>query len=163
MKLLSLDVGTTESGYAILEVPEYNKLTIHEFGKIDNNKLLEIVKSDMYDHMAYEQFQCYGMAVGESTIESIIWNGRYIQSAIDKNIEVTAIYRKDEKINLCNSMRAKDANIRQALIDRFAKKDKKSGKGTKKDPDVFYGVTKDVWQAIAVGVTWFDIEKERER
>lgn len=113
--------------------------------------------------MAYEQFQCYGMAVGESTIESIIWNGRYIQSAIDKNIEVTAIYRKDEKINLCNSMRAKDANIRQALIDRFAKKDKKSGKGTKKDPDVFYGVTKDVWQAIAVGVTWFDMEKERER
>lgn len=44
MKLLSLDVGTTESGYAILEVPEYNKLTIHEFGKIDNNKLLEIQK-----------------------------------------------------------------------------------------------------------------------
>lgn len=162
LKLLALDVGTVESGYAIMELPGENDIVLHEFGKIDNERLLQVVKEKNYDEMAYEQFRCYGMAVGESTIESIIWNGRYIQSVLDRGFPVHAVFRQDEKINLCHSMKAKDANIRQALIDRFAKKDRKNGRGTKKDPDVFYGVSKDVWSAVAVGVTWCDREKEKE-
>ncbi|HBC95047.1 MAG TPA: hypothetical protein DCZ10_19680, partial [Pelotomaculum sp.] len=66
------------------------------------------------------------------------------------NQQMERVYRKDEKINLCGSMRAKDGNIRQALIDRFGIV------GTKKSPGWFYGVSKDVWAAIAVGVTYYD-------
>lgn len=100
------------------------------------------------------------MAVGESTIEAIIWNGRFIQAVLDMKKPIRKVFRKDEKICLCHSLKAKDANIRQALIDRYAKTDKKNGKGTKKEPDVFYGVSKDVWSAIAVGVTWSEMEEE---
>ena len=64
------------------------------------------------------------------------------------------IYRIDEKMNLCHSAQAKDANIRQALIDRFG------DVGTKRNPGWFYGVSKDVWAAIAVGVTWHDKNKK---
>ena len=70
------------------------------------------------------------------------------------------IYRKDEKISICGSMKAKDANIRQALIDSYATHDFKTGKGTKTDPDTFYGVSADVWQAIAVGVTWYNLHSK---
>ena len=56
-------------------------------------------------------------------------------------------------------MKAKDSNIRQALIDRFANFDFKNGKGTAKNKDVFYGVTKDVWSAIAIGVTYYEKNK----
>ena len=94
---------------------------------------MQIIKNDDYDQLVYEQFQSFGMAVGESTIESILWNGRLIQAAMDRDIPVDRIYRKEEKLCLCNTLRAKDANIRQALIDRYAKTDKKNGKGTKKE------------------------------
>lgn len=59
------------------------------------------------------------MAVGETVFETCVWVGRFIEAVSNYDIEYTKIYRKDEKMNLCQSMRAKDSNIRQALIDRF--------------------------------------------
>ncbi|MGN1298123.1 MAG: hypothetical protein ACI4VH_06915 [Clostridia bacterium] len=60
--------------------------------------------------------------------ETCVWIGRFKEIAIVRNIEVEYIYRKDEKMNICHSMKAKDSNIRQALIDRFG------AVGTKKNP-----------------------------
>ena len=61
------------------------------------------------------------------------------------------------KLNLCGNPRAKDANIRQAIIDRFG--GKAAAIGTKKNPGPLYGVSGDVWAAIAVGLTWQDRQR----
>lgn len=91
------------------------------------------------------------MAVGQTVFETCVWIGRFKEIAEAQNIKVDYIYRKDEKMNLCYSMKAKDSNIRQALIDRFGPV------GTKKNPGWFYGFKKDIWAAYAVGVTYCDM------
>ncbi len=75
-----------------------------------------------------EMISIYGMQVGKEVFDTCVWIGKFIQTAEDRKIQTKYIYRKDEKMNICNSMKAKDSNIRQALIDRFGEV------GTKKNP-----------------------------
>lgn len=92
---------------------------------------------------------------GETTFETCVWIGRFIERCYSVGNVPTKIYRKDVKMNLCHTMRAKDSNIRQALIDRFGVVGVKANKGW------FYGFKSDIWSAYAVGVTYLDIRKEK--
>lgn len=158
MTILALDPGNTQTGYAVIEMPEFRLI---KFGKADNTALLALVANAdvLYDvdAVAIEMVASFGMAVGREVFETCVWIGRFHQAADHPNTHY--VYRKEEKEVLCGSLRAKDGNIRQALIDRYARHDLKNGKGTKANPDVFYGVSKDVWAAIAVGVTYFELTK----
>lgn len=152
MKILAIDPGNVETGYAVLELPE---LKLYEFGKVKNEELLEKIRSNHFadvDKKVQERIVSYGMSVGASVFETCIWIGRFYEALQGTDY----ISRVDEKMTLCHSMKAKDCNIRQALIDRYAQHDLVNGKGTKKQPDIFYGVSKDVWSAIAVGVTYYE-------
>lgn len=157
MTILALDPGNTQTGYAVIEMPEFRLV---EFGKIDNEEMLDCIVGSALppvDTVVIEMVASYGMAVGREVFETCVWIGRFHQAAGHPNTHY--VYRKEEKEVLCGSLRAKDANIRQALIDRYARHDLKNGKGTKANSDVFYGVSKDVWAAIAVGVTYYELTK----
>ncbi len=154
--ILAIDPGNIESGYVILN----DDLSVRRKGKVINEEMLNIIKSACYYKkvdVAIEMVASYGMAVGSTVFDTCVWIGRFVEKANQWNTEVTYIYRKDEKMNLCGSMKAKDSNIVQALIDRFAPNTPNKGKGTKKEPGWFYGFKKDIWQAYAVAVTYHDI------
>ncbi|MGG7215374.1 hypothetical protein ACQPUY_17485 [Clostridium nigeriense] len=154
--ILAIDPGNIESGYVILN----DDLSVRRKGKVINEEMLNIINSACYykqSDVAIEMVASYGMAVGATVFDTCVWIGRFTEKAKQWNVEVTYIYRKDEKMNLCNSMKAKDSNIVQALIDRFAPNTPNKGKGTKKEPGWFYGFKKDIWQAYAVGVTYYDM------
>ena len=105
--------------------------------------------------IAIEMIASYGMPVGKEVFDTCVWIGRLLERF--KNVRSTLIYRKDEKLTICNSPRANDATIRQALVDRFAPGTPNKGKGSKKWPGWFYGFRADIWQAYAVGVTYHDM------
>lgn len=147
--ILSIDAGNEESAYCLIDRKTYKPI---EFGKVSNEQILMKIIELKYDNLILEMIASYGMPVGSSVFETCVWIGRFIQAR--KCPDWDYIYRKEEKMNLCNSMKAKDSNIRQALIDRFGEV------GTKKNQGWFYGFKNDVWAAYAVGITWLDKQKE---
>jgi len=153
--LLGIDPGSSESAYCVIN----SKMKPIEFAKIDNEQLKDnlpnIIKNHNVDAVAIEHIASYGMAVGKEVFDTCIWVGRFWEIASHRvpSKYLLPIYRKEEKIALCGSMRAKDSNIRQALIDLFAKHDLKNGKGTKANPDWFFGFKSDIWASYAVAYT----------
>jgi hypothetical protein len=125
------------------------------FGKLFNEELIKKHLYDSADHLVIEMIASYGMAVGREVFDTCVWVGRFLQESPHQNKK--QVYRKEVKMNLCHSMKAKDSNVIQALVDRFATGQPNHGKGTRKEPGWFYGFSKDVWQAYAVGVTYADL------
>lgn len=122
---------------------------------MNNYDLLHFLKSKIIDGdpktLAIEMIASYGMPVGKSVFDTCIWVGRFIQAWDAYKRPYTLIYRKEVKISICGTLKAKDANIRQALIDRYGGK---SAIGTKKNPGPLYGFAKDLWSALAVAETY---------
>ncbi|APM37342.1 hypothetical protein [Clostridium kluyveri] len=161
--ILAIDPGNRESAYVVMD---YNLKPI-EFGKFGNEDVRQELRRNIkkYGHelrIAIEMVASYGMAVGREVFETCVWIGRFTEMVEQFNMNTNYIYRKDEKLNLCNSQRANDSTITQALVDRFAYGTRNHGKGTKKAPGWFYGFKKDIWQAYAVGVTYFDLYLARD-
>lgn len=158
MRIMAIDPGNIESAYVIMD--GYKPVS---FEKVRNEDLLFYLRQidqlpNPPERTVIEKVASYGMAVGKEIFDTCIWIGRFTEASF---AEVDYIYRMEEKKNLCHDSRAKDTNIRQALIDRFAAHDLKNGKGTKDHPDWFYGFKADIWASYAVGVTWLDKQKEK--
>lgn len=143
--ILAIDPGPKESGWCILRAD----LTVRSSGVSPNEEIL-----DRFNHLsiawmqilAIEMIASYGMPVGAEVFETCRWIGRFQQAWRDPDA-VRLIFRKDVKMHLCGTPRAKDGNIRQALIDKLG------SQGTKKSPGPLYGVKSHAWAALAVAVT----------
>ena len=157
-KIFAIDPGNENSAYCIIDSETLKPL---DFAKVPNNVLYCLIRDrrfDETDQSVIEMIESYGMAVGKEVFETIFWIGRFYEVLEQKCvIPPQRLYRKEEKLHICHDSRAKDSNIRQSLIDRFAKHDLKNGKGTKKDPDWFYGFKADIWAAYAVAITFVEV------
>lgn len=155
MPIVAIDPGNTHSAYAIIRVEDFKPLYA---GKVDNRDLESMLEHDERfeaDRYVIERVACYGMPVGREVFDTCEWIGRFSQIIKDyRAIKADYILRMEEKLAICHNSRANDSNIRRALIDKFATHDFKNGKGTKQNPDFFYGFSADMWAAYAVGYTY---------
>lgn len=147
--ILAIDPGTTESGWV-----RYCNDHVIDSGVWSNSTMLRKIDEGGFDDLAIEMIASYGMAVGREVFETCVWIGRFIEASRDPEA-VRLIYRRDVKLHLCGTSKAKDANIRQAVIDLFPRLG--GGKtpqiGTKAQPGPLYGVTSHAWPALAVAIT----------
>lgn len=147
--IIAIDPGTTQSAYVHMRKINGTKTTLIDKGIVKNELLLNSLQVVNYDLVSIEMIASYGMPVGADVFNTVVWIGRFIQAAIEKDLNVHRVYRKDIKMHLCHTMKAKDSNIRQALIDKYGVP------GTKKSPNPFYNdgetrMKKDIWAALAV-------------
>lgn len=156
MEILAVDPGTQKSAYVYCGISDGKVDYIIDVGIIDNNDFLQTVKEEDFDGLVVEMIQSFGMPAGSSLFETCVWIGRFTQATIDKSKYnfVDYIYRSEEKMTLCGTMKSNDSAIRKALIDMYAKDTPNSGKGTKKERGFFFGFHDDIWQAFAVAHTF---------
>lgn len=150
--LLAIDPGNTHSGWVLIDTATRRPI---EFGETENHELRHMIDSgkiETGDTAYIEMIASYGMAVGADVFETCVWIGRFAEAMRRLSTDVELVKRHPVKLHHCHSAKAKDSNIRQALVDRFAPGATNHGKGTKANPGWFYGFSADVWQAYALAV-----------
>jgi hypothetical protein len=148
--IIGIDPGTDQTAYVI-----WNGKTVAESSILPNKEMLELVRGNRWDGlpMFVEMIASFGMPVGKEVFNTVLWIGRFCEVWDIKEQPWKLVYRQDIKLHLCQSVRAKDSNVAQALRDRFGPV------GTKKQKGALYGIKSHLWSALAVAVYAFDTVK----
>jgi hypothetical protein len=141
---MAIDPGPEVSGVVVIS-PDRKVL----FANILANQeiVADLRRSTVYSfpHVAVEMIASYGMPVGAEVFDTCAWIGRFEEAYAHKDLQAR-YFRKDIKLHLCGSNRAKDGNVRQALIDLLGPP------GVKKAPGPTYGIKSHTWAALALAV-----------
>lgn len=147
--ILAIDPGPATSGVVAFD-PDARKV-LWARSDFSNVELLRSMREYNFSHsrIVCEWIQAMGMPVGEEVFATCRFIGRIeeiVEATTATGATLELITRPTIKTRLCGSPRAKDPNVRQALIDRLGPA------GTKKNPGPCYGVTGHAWSALAVAV-----------
>ena len=146
--IFAIDPGPTQSAFCVID-GDYRPVM---FAKVDNGTLQYVWLTGGHQYVI-EMVGAYGMPVGAEVFETCVWIGRFVQRIRDLTGGMPALVKRlPVRLHHCHSTKAKDANVTQALVDRFAPGVSNHGKGTKSAPGWFYGFKADVWQAYALAV-----------
>lgn len=147
MRILAIDPGPEQSGFVLYErLPGQSLGQVVDADVAKNHVVMLLAKSPGADQLVIEMIASYGMPVGREVFETCVWIGRFQESWVYPE-NVRKIVRKDVKMHLCGSARAKDSNVWQALLDKFGPV------GTKAAPGLLYGVKSHARAALALAVT----------
>lgn len=151
---IGVDPGNSETAIVVVEILTNKILSSGKYSNKDALLKLENIKFEYgggtpKSELACEMIASYGMPVGKSVFDTCLMIGRIIQMWSG---DVRLITRNMVKNHICHSSRATDANIRQALMDRYGST-KELAVGTKKNPGPMFGLGNDERAALAVAFT----------
>ncbi len=145
MTILGVDPGPQASGVVEWDGTRVVRAT----AEMPNDELRVMLLRDLSYRplrIAIEWIQAMGMPVGQEVFLTCRFIGRLEEIADARGQVPLYITRPTIKTRLCGSPRAKDPNVRQALIDRLGPV------GTKRQPGPLFGVTSHGWSALAVAI-----------
>ena len=138
MVILSVDPGPHVSG-----VVRFDGQRVLYAGVIENPDVLKIIADDRSDVLAIELFVATNQRLGNESIETIHWGGRFHQAAGDPD-SVVLVPRYQVKKSLGLGHRDGDKEVNAALQRVLGPK------GTKAAPGPTYGVASHSWAALGV-------------
>lgn len=181
--ILAIDPGPTESAWV-----HYDRQArrVVDHSKVPNTECFPDRLGRGAAACVIEMVASYGMPVGRDVFETCVWIGRFLERWEEhRAAPVERITRKEVVLCLCGTPRAKDANVRQALIDRFGGRETAiggrrcpachgkgwrgrgrptcsvcEGSGWEHPPGPLHGITSDRWAALGVAVAWADLQQK---
>lgn len=138
MIVLAIDPGNGQSG-----VVRFDGERVLYAGVIENPDVLKIIADDNSDVLALELFVATNQRLGNESIETIHWGGRFHQASGDPD-SVMLIPRAQVKRALGLGHRDGDKQVRAKLVELVGEK------GTKASPGPCYGVSSHAWAALGV-------------
>lgn len=136
--VLAIDPGNAESG-----VVRFDGKRVLYAGVIENPDVLRIIADDRSDMLALELFVATNQRLGNESIETIHWCGRFHQASGDPD-SVVLVPRSQVKRAVGVSHHGGDKEVNAALQRLIG------GKGTKANPGPCYGVSSHAWAALGV-------------
>lgn len=117
-----------------------------------NTELLEMIRSQesalalngQTVHIELIGHYGKGMPAGRDVFDTCIYIGELKEACRAQGAATNLVLRATIKTHICGSPKAKDANVKQALRDKWG------DKGTMKNPGFFFGFRDDMWQAFAL-------------
>ena len=154
MRILAIDPGSKRSALVLYD-PEAHAVR-HGAIKL-NHDVRMLLRHRLWvqhgDDLVIEMVASYGMPVGAEVFDTCLWIGRFIEAW---GGPYTLMFRKTVCGIICGSARAKDSNVRQAVIDLFPRTGggKRPQIGIKAKPGPLYGLRDDEWQALALALAY---------
>ena len=147
--LIAVDPGPADCGVAIFRDGIYSSSSICTS---DSMVAAWSYPTDVQCTYVIEMIGHYGkgMPVGAEVFHTCVWIGRFLQAWGPNRCHL--VLRASIKARLCGTVAARDANVRQVIIDRLG------GPAARKKGGILHGVKADAWQAIAVGLAWLEGE-----
>lgn len=143
MTIIGIDPGNTHTAFAVIECE-----SVKEAHYLTNKQALHwLMGAPPEAQVVCEMIASYGMPVGKTVFDTCVFIGALWATRLSTMKFVTRIQVKS---TICHSAKAKDANVRQALIDRYGPQ------GTKKQPGPTYGLSGDMWAALAAATAYAD-------
>ena len=142
MKILGIDPSNTRHAWAAYDsdahvVMGHGRDLYEEWG---------VVPFASLDYTVVEMVASYGMAAGATLFDTCVEIGKLMMRLSPTRAYIRRVTRQQVKLAICGQARAKDANVRQALLDLWGGKD-----ATKKGGPL-HGIAADTWAALAVAV-----------
>jgi len=155
LRVAGLDAGTAKSHMVVWDFAVGMVRSIHR--DVPNDIMLhslrllskEVVSPRTCDAIAIESMDARGMRLGQDTLDTILWIGRFQEASGG-----ALVPRSRVKDAICGNRKADDAAIRLRLTDMLGKP------GTKKNPGPTFGIVNHCWQALAVAVTYYEMTRE---
>jgi hypothetical protein len=144
MNIMAIDPGPEVSGVVVIS-PDRKVLSANILA--NQEIVADLRRSTVYSfpHVAIEMIDSYGMPVGAEVFNTCTWIGRFEEAYVHSDL-TARYFRKDIKLHLCGTNRARDSNVRRALIDLLGPP------GVKKNPGPTYGIKSHLWAALALAV-----------
>ena len=130
---IAIDPGNEQTGW-VVALKDNSKLI---YKNKDNNtvlykKISYFLKNENVIKVGIEYPSSYGMPVNQTLLDTCTIIGILIQICLSNNIKVELIFRKSVKMFLCNSVRAKDAEV-NSRVREYVGEDY-----TQKNPNEYY-------------------------